>query len=826
MPEIKRITISGFRGIRTSLDLNFQKGSSIRSMIIYGRNGTGKSSITDAWEWFHTEKIEHLRREGAREGSYPHKFSVDGETFVEIDFNNPSLGTQRLKFNHSRITIPSPLGDIVAFRHLAPHPCHISFKDLTNFVYKSKTEKFDALALLMGFMPQVGLQKSLRRVLRKFNEHGEEKTAIYEKQKIQLLNLLDLDELNESNFLSSINAILAKYKIPESKSLDSLKDNKNKLNQMVVDDPIAQEISDLISIEKILKLPDISNEFEQDFSDFLVELKRLVSNKQELSKLLLLKLFEQGDSLLSQVDEEGNNLYKKMTGLDEDEDTCPLCGQKFPGDLEEHIATETKKLQEIKNNRDTLSKARKKLHLYLPNKSDFIISFDSLGDRLHQFDEQYSLSAIILKAENVENLLTNLRDALAKEIDKYSDQHIADLEKFKSSLIVENNNLKTVKFDSLKKINNRIRNLSEEKSNRSELVNDNTTVTRSFDSFIELQKEDNNLQLFEQRQEKFEKIVDNFIHASIKNVDDRFKIISHNVNSYFEILEKDTPGLRNAKLRLLPDEDRAVVLEVGFHDDTIYPAYKFLSESQLNSFGLSVFLASTKYFNSDFKFIILDDIINSFDGYKRPRIIELLRKEFSTHQILLLTHDNVWRDRLFEAFPASIKKRFTRWEINHGPIVAEGFTPLEKIQQFLDDDDPVLAGQNLGPTLERFLQEIAEKFEVLVKYNRINEYTLSPLLQRFSARVKVKLGTKHPLYRAIKALEEESGFRNLCSHWKNPAIQLTREEMQETLNKWLVIESYAKCQDANCLNWLEYDKASSSFICPCGKSSLYKIDLP
>jgi len=825
MTEIKKITISGFRGIRTSLDLNFQKGNSIRSMIIYGRNGTGKSSITDAWEWFHTEKIEHLRREGAREGSYPHKNAVEGETFVEIEFNNSSLGIQKLEFNHSRITIPTPSGDIAAFRHLAPHPCHISFKDLTNFVYKSKTEKFDALALLMGFMPQVDLQKALRRVLRKFNEHIEEKTAIYDEQKKQLVNLINLDEIIESNFLSSINTILAKYKIPESKSLDSLKENKNKLNQMVVDDPIAQEISDLKSIENILKYPDISNEFKQDFSDFLAEAKKLVSNQQELSKLLLLKLFEQGDSLLSRVDEEGNNIYKKMTGLDEEEDTCPLCGQKFPGDLGEHIATETKKLQEIKYNRDSLREARKKLHQYLPRKSSFIINFDLLGDRLHQVDTQYSLSTIIIKAENVEIQNTILRDALATEIDKYTDQHIADLEKSLSNLTEEIKNLKTKTSVSLTKLDDRLKKLSEAKDNRSELVNDNTTVTSAFDSFIKLQKEDNNLQFLEQRRKKFVKIVVNFINASIQNVSDRFEIISHDVNSYFEILEKDTPGLKNAKIKLLPDEDRAVVLEVGFHDDTIFPAYKYLSESQLNSFGLSVFLASTKYFNSEFKFIILDDIINSFDGYKRPRIIELFKKEFSTHQILLLTHDNVWCDRLFEAFPTSVKKHFTRWEINHGPIEVEDFTPLEKIQQFINNDEPVLAGQNLGPTLERYLQEIAEKFEVLVKYNRTNEYTLFPLLQRFKARVKEKLGSNHALCLAITNLEEEIGFRNLCAHWKNPAIQLTREEMQEVLNKWLEIESLVKCQDEHCLNWLEYDSTSSGFVCPCGKSTLTKSDL-
>ena len=79
MTPINEIIISGFRGILTPLRLSFVKGKTPRSMVIYGRNGTGKSSITDAWEWFHTEKIIHLAREGAGPSSYPHINALDGE---------------------------------------------------------------------------------------------------------------------------------------------------------------------------------------------------------------------------------------------------------------------------------------------------------------------------------------------------------------------------------------------------------------------------------------------------------------------------------------------------------------------------------------------------------------------------------------------------------------------------------------------------------------------------------------------------------------------------------------------------------------------------
>lgn len=166
MAPIEQITIAGFRGILAPLTLDFVKGSSPRSMAIYGRNGTGKSSITDAWEWFHTGRIEHLAREGARERSFPHRDSKSGETFVKVQFSGKELGTVRLNFDHSRVTMPSSQGDIKRFRELVPHPCHVRFEDLTGFVYLTKTEKYDRLAGLMGFQEQVRVQKALQRVLR------------------------------------------------------------------------------------------------------------------------------------------------------------------------------------------------------------------------------------------------------------------------------------------------------------------------------------------------------------------------------------------------------------------------------------------------------------------------------------------------------------------------------------------------------------------------------------------------------------------------------------------------------------------------------------
>ncbi|MGB3906494.1 MAG: hypothetical protein WBB22_16415 [Anaerolineae bacterium] len=383
------------------------------------------------------------------------------------------------------------------------------------------------------------------------------------------------------------------------------------------------------------------------------------------------------------------------------------------------------------------------------------------------------------------------------------------------SLRLSATELKATRLSLLGQLEQRITEL-EKDSSRAQLVKDHREVLSALELWAQLETAYKRLTQLSDTHKSFQAVVEDYVQSSIGDVQNRFDIISSDVERYFGILEEHTEGLGRPALKLLTDQDRAVVLEVEFHGEPIYPAYRYLSESQMNSFGLAVFLASAKYFNRDFRFLILDDVINSFDGYKRPQVIKLLKQEFSDHQVLLLTHDSVWRDRLFEACPTWVKRRFTRLEPGIGPIDMEAVAPLTVIGRLLDNDEPVRAGRNMGPFLERQLQQVGESFGILVKYNQRNEYTLEPLLDRLRVRVGEKLSKDHSLYRAIDALREESGFRNLCAHWKNPDIQLTAEEMTAVVRRWQAVDGLVRCE--SCLEFLQYN--GKGFVCRCGAAKL------
>ena len=108
------------------------------------------------------------------------------------------------------------------------------------------------------------------------------------------------------------------------------------------------------------------------------------------------------------------------------------------------------------------------------------------------------------------------------------------------------------------------------------------------------------------------------------------------------------PGkaIDNVRLSMPIGSDKAIDVVLTFHGLDQESPRLTLSEGFRNSLGLCIFLAMAKRVADTERPLFLDDVVVSLDRTHRGMILELLEKEFSDRQVIILTHDREWYTEL------------------------------------------------------------------------------------------------------------------------------------------------------------------------------------
>ena len=95
------------------------------------------------------------------------------------------------------------------------------------------------------------------------------------------------------------------------------------------------------------------------------------------------------------------------------------------------------------------------------------------------------------------------------------------------------------------------------------------------------------------------------------------KRISRRVAEIYSALH---PGEDLDSVSVEPWTAKGVELAIEFYGSRQRPPHGVLSESHLNSLAIALFLAMAETFNEQIGFLLLDDVINSFDVEHRGRL--------------------------------------------------------------------------------------------------------------------------------------------------------------------------------------------------------------
>ncbi len=102
--RIAVITVEGFRGSRKRVPLDLD--DDCKNIVLFGSNGDGKTTFSDAIEWFFTDRIHYLQREGCgREDYFNEYMDEDADAFVGVKFSEDELTSTKTLIKKWRVFV-------------------------------------------------------------------------------------------------------------------------------------------------------------------------------------------------------------------------------------------------------------------------------------------------------------------------------------------------------------------------------------------------------------------------------------------------------------------------------------------------------------------------------------------------------------------------------------------------------------------------------------------------------------------------------------------------------------------------------------------------
>ena len=207
--KISKIEIDGIRGIQSKTDLVLDG----KSIVLYGDNGTGKSSISDSIEWFYTNKVFHLSSAeiDLKDALRNVTKNEDEESIVSLYFLKSSVlnAERKLISKKGRLNVELSNNTDPFKEYLAKSEAEnllLRYQYLTDFIDNTKGDKLKYLSDIIGYSDVTKKKEVLRKSYSGIT--SEIKAQNYEAQtnaqKAVLIDKLGAAISQEANLFSTL----------------------------------------------------------------------------------------------------------------------------------------------------------------------------------------------------------------------------------------------------------------------------------------------------------------------------------------------------------------------------------------------------------------------------------------------------------------------------------------------------------------------------------------------------------------------------------------------------------------------------------------------
>jgi energy-coupling factor transporter ATP-binding protein EcfA2 len=802
--KIKSLQISGFRGIRKYIGIDFD---SSKSILIYGDNGSGKSSITDAFEWFYYDRVEHLTSkeigaDAKGTNALRNTFLSNSEdAYVEFKYSDSECNSQKKLFlKKSKLTseytnTSQKFKDYI--NTTLKENLLLRYKDLLRFILSTKTQKLEEISQIIGLSEVSKVKSVLKKAVNDLKRELKQNRFDdrISSQQRNIFERIQQDIWNDEQYFDAIKILVAPLKLPiEVKDVSSIDDILEAMKKPEDKEAIANQLSYEKVIEHLRNLKISFDTICASYKAVYDKCQRIAKDKDKFKKINLEPLLSQGLSILEK------KLYE--------DDRCPLCLQDK--DREELIDELRKRIEELSIFKKERDAATEDINTTL---------------RLIQGPLEEAENALKEKC-----LLLEDNSASKKEIEKIRGNMSAAKEKIKKVTFAE---LETISkpddflnFD----INALSALISLLISKKDKIVTGKKddlifTVHSKIESVKQSYKEIKSLkkseEILAQQQLSLELVYNDFVKRQRNGLSSLLTVISKDMNDLYQFMN-ESENISEIELIPLDEEDEfvGVTLQFKFHGRLEAPPHKYLSESHLNCLGICLFLASVKAYNKLNRFIVLDDVISSFDTNHRARFARLLVEKFSDYQIILFTHEKNWFEIISNMVRGKnwiIKRMY--WDHENGATIEPPPSTLkEEIENQLKKADTTGLGNSIRIYLEHLLKEICHNLKAKVEF-RFNGHNENRMAHELLSELKSKLKDRKCELKdqvVFDRLASSMFLVNRASH--DSSFSEDINDLKMFYSDIQDFERLVRCSQCGSLvSKKNYNEVSGMVSCSCGK---------
>lgn len=238
----------------------------------------------------------------------------------------------------------------------------------------------------------------------------------------------------------------------------------------------------------------------------------------------------------------------------------------------------------------------------------------------------------------------------------------------------------------------------------------------------------------------YEKVLEAVADERKAFVGDILEKIAHRVGELYELVHPNE-GLSKIALGLDPKQKSSLQIGAAFPGIGAAPPQAVFSDSHLDTLGLCMFLALAEMDDPKNKILVLDDVLGSVDEPHVDRLINMLYAEAELFQhCLVTTHYKPWRELYRWGYLRDGECHFVElvnWSHANGIQYGHAIPPIQRLRELLatNPPDPQEVCAKAGVVLEAILDFLTQLYECAVPRRR-GKPTLGDLINSLNSKLK------------------------------------------------------------------------------------------